>query len=238
MGPSFCLVKKLTGYQLALVHTVCRNRIMTRKKSHLTEEDRALWKAVATQIEPHKKTDTHRKKRSHQWDDEPLATPRRDTEKSKKKNWQTLTHHPAAAPAKKQVLSHELPSIAADVSRHIKTKKRRIDARLDLHGMTQEAAHRKVIAFIHAAYQNGKKTVLVITGKGKNAGLTMPNSARAVVPSTDGTERMASEGVLQKNLPRWLSADATTAKHISGISSAPRELGGAGAFVITLKRQR
>ena len=41
-----------------------------------------------------------------------------------------------------------------------------IDARIDLHGMTQEAAHRRLHRFLEAARADGARMVLVITGKG------------------------------------------------------------------------
>ncbi|MBY0428921.1 MAG: Smr/MutS family protein [Alphaproteobacteria bacterium] len=192
---------------------------MTKKKSHLTDEDRALWKAVSAQVEPHKKTDTHRKKRTFKKNEESpvIAAPKPIVKLAPKKKWESVTHQPASSAApKKQHHIHELPAIAGDVADRIKSKKRSIDARMDLHGMTQDVAHRKAIGFINSSYARHLKTVLIITGKGNAS---------------------SSEGVLQKNLPRWLSADSTTSKHIAGISPAPRELGGSGAFVVTLKRQ-
>lgn len=193
---------------------------MTRKKSHLTDEDRALWKAVSALVEPHKKTSAHRKKRSFkEVEESPVAPTLKPIVKSAiKKKWESISQQPSAPATHKKIIhAHELPAIAGDVSDRIKSKKRSIDARIDLHGMTQDVAHRKAIGFINSSYARGLKTVLIITGKGNAS---------------------SSEGILQKNLPRWLSADNTAAKHIAGISPAPRELGGSGAFVVTLKRQR
>ena len=41
-----------------------------------------------------------------------------------------------------------------------------IEARLDLHGMTQMRAHRALTGFLHRAHHDGLTFVLVITGKG------------------------------------------------------------------------
>ena len=210
---------------------------MTKKKSHLTDEDRALWKSVSHLVEPHKKTDTHRKKRSFKTDDD-TPTPSTSKPASKgsvkpapKKKWENIPHQPAPLSiTKTHASAPQLAAIADDVAGHIKSKKRSIDARLDLHGMTQEMAHRKAIAFINSSYARQLKTILVITGKGKNA--------VAVAPFGAEQSRNITDGILQKNLPRWLAAEPATAKHIAGISQAPRDLGGSGAFVITLKRQR
>ena len=44
---------------------------------------------------------------------------------------------------------------------------KQIDARLDLHGMTQTRAHRALSSFLHRSHGDGLTFVLVITGKGK-----------------------------------------------------------------------
>ncbi|MDX1921554.1 MAG: Smr/MutS family protein [Alphaproteobacteria bacterium] len=187
-----------------------------KKKSYLTDEDRALWKHATSVIEPHKKTEKHQKKRQHKADAEPELPPStKSSHEAFKKKWHAIAHTPIAKPAVKKA-PHELPAIAADVFSNIKHKKRTIDARLDLHGLTQDTAYRKAIAFIAQSVARGLKTVLIITGKGSASN---------------------SEGVLQKNLSRWLAAHAASAQHISGIAPAPRELGGAGAFIITLKKR-
>ena len=59
-----------------------------------------------------------------------------------------------------------------------------IDARVDLHGMTQGEAHGLLLSFLHRAHAGGLRYVLVITGKGASFG---------------------SEGVLKRAVPAWLS---------------------------------
>ncbi|NDE90761.1 MAG: hypothetical protein EB059_06435 [Alphaproteobacteria bacterium] len=207
---------------------------MTRKKSyrtpHLTDEDRALWKASTAVITPHKKTDTHRKKRTLKEEDVVSAPLEKTIAKTVPKNkWQPLAHKPLskAAPKRATAPADRLADIAPDIFKSIEHKKRGIDARLDLHGLTQDAAHRKALSFIQRAYAQKHKTVLIITGKGK--------SAVAVAPL--GAEQ-SHHSILQKNLPRWLDADPATARMIAGITQAPAHLGGAGAYVIMLKKQR
>lgn len=165
--------------------------------------------------EPRKRTEKHQKKRRYKTDDTPAAAPvKKTTAPVHKPKWKPLVHEPVVKSTVKRS-PVELPAVASDVFAGIKSKKRSIDARLDLHGLTQDAAHRKAIAFISQCYARHLKTVLIITGKGSASN---------------------SEGILQKNLSRWLGAHAESVKHISGITQAPRELGGAGAFVITLKK--
>ena len=45
-----------------------------------------------------------------------------------------------------------------------------IDARLDLHGMTQMRSHHALLGFLQRAHYEGLTFVLVITGKGKAGG--------------------------------------------------------------------
>src|SRR5262249_18506172 len=62
-----------------------------------------------------------------------------------------------------------------------------IDARIDLHGMTQLRAHRALLDFLQRAHSDGLTFVLVITGKGT---IGAGNSER---------------GVLRRQVPQWLS---------------------------------
>lgn len=91
-----------------------------------------------------------------------------------------------------------------------------IDRRLDLHGMTQNEAHQRLLAFVAAAFQRGDRTLLVITGKGGRDG---------------------AFGVLRQSLPRWL-AEPTFRAYISGIEEASAGHGGEGAFYVRLKRRK
>ena len=83
-------------------------------------------------------------------------------------------------------------------------------AALDLHGLTQAAAHAKLTRFIEEAVASGMRRVLIITGKGK--------------------------AVLKEAVPRWLEAPRLRA-HISAMGPAPREKGGEGALLVLLKKR-
>ena len=45
-----------------------------------------------------------------------------------------------------------------------------IDARLDLHGLTQTQAHAALLRFLRRAQADGVRMVLVVTGKGTSKG--------------------------------------------------------------------
>ncbi len=92
-----------------------------------------------------------------------------------------------------------------------------IEARIDLHGMTQGDAHRALDAFIAGAHDAGRRCVLVITGKGL---------------TPDG-----SIGVLRANVPRWLNEPALRACILAFTYAQPKD-GGQGALYVLLKKHR
>ena len=65
------------------------------------------------------------------------------------------------------------------------------EARIDLHGMTLAEAHPELIRFVLNAHDQGKRLVLVITGKGKRGEDFGP------IP-----QRM---GALRHQVPQWLA---------------------------------
>lgn len=95
-----------------------------------------------------------------------------------------------------------------------------IDARIDLHGMTQEAAHHRLLRFLEAARKDGARIVLVITGKG----------------TPDLPAIGAGRGILRRAVPEWLASPAFRA-HVSGYENAGRRHGGEGALYVRLRRR-
>lgn len=89
-----------------------------------------------------------------------------------------------------------------------------IDAALDLHGMTQDAAHGALISFVLRAYESQRRCLLVITGKGKQG-----------------------PGVLRAQVPRWLN-HSPLRERILGFSQARPQHGGEGALYVLIKRKR
>ena len=95
-----------------------------------------------------------------------------------------------------------------------------IDARLDLHGLTQDKAHASLASFILSQHQRKARCLLIITGKG--AAKYPPGDIR---------------GVLQSMVPRWL-AEAPFAPLVLGIVPAAARHGGSGAYYVMLRRSR
>lgn len=109
---------------------------------------------------------------------------------------------------------------ASGLDRRSATRLRRgqmaIAATLDLHGQTQAEAHRTLNLMLARAHRAGKRTVLVITGKGlgKEGG-----------------------GVLRANVPRWLD-EPPLSGIVLDVAPAQGKHGGGGAFYVLLRKPR
>ncbi|MFN4175409.1 Smr/MutS family protein [Phenylobacterium sp.] len=88
-----------------------------------------------------------------------------------------------------------------------------IGGRIDLHGMTQDRARAALERFLARSWDDGCRSVLVITGKG-----------------------VQGDGVLRRAAPEWLAAPHL-AHIVAGVSEAHRRHGGAGALYVALKRK-
>lgn len=96
-----------------------------------------------------------------------------------------------------------------------------IDARLDLHGLTQGEAHDALLRFLRTASARDARLVLVITGKGKAGAYE------------EGRER----GVLRRQVPQWLSLPEFR-DYVVGFEDAHIAHGGEGALYVRVRRAR
>ncbi|MFG1299390.1 Smr/MutS family protein [Xanthobacter sp. V3C-3] len=101
-----------------------------------------------------------------------------------------------------------------------------VDARLDLHGLTQAAAHRRLRMFLFDAQASGHGVVLVITGKGDPERL-----------GSHGPAFGEGRGVLRRAVPLWL-AEPDLRAVVLGFESAGRRHGGEGALYVRIRRRR
>jgi DNA-nicking Smr family endonuclease len=184
---------------------------MTRKRRGLTEDEKRLWAAVkqtATPLRPEPVGAESRETAQPPMPEAkevagPAMTPRAAAPKTQ----------PKAAPA---VLDRRTLS---RLSRGITS----VDARIDLHGLTQSLAHRRLLRFLEEAQAHGARVVLVITGKGK--------------PGEPAEYGFAERGVLRRAVPQWLrSADFQPT--VSGFAEAGRRHGGSGAVYVRIRRRR
>src|SRR5207244_1968895 len=101
---------------------------------------------------------------------------------------------------------------------HLSRGRKEIDARLDLHGMTQTRAHRALFGFLQRAHHDGLTFVLIITGKGKM-----------------GAE--SERGVLRRQVPQWLGLPEFRSL-VVGFEEAHIGHGGEGALYVRVRRAR
>ena len=93
-----------------------------------------------------------------------------------------------------------------------------IDARLDLHGLTQSEAHGRLLGFLQSMQSRGASVVLVITGKGR-VGAT------------------SERGVLRRQVPQWLDLPEFRLC-VSGFEEAHIGHGGEGALYVRVRKAR
>lgn len=101
------------------------------------------------------------------------------------------------------------------------------DAKLDLHGLTEQAAHKTLLSFLQAAHRRGDRLVLIVTGKGgsePHAPFDLELAGR-------------SRGVLKTMVPRWLD-EAPLARLIADRRTAHRRHGGDGALYVYLRKAK
>jgi DNA-nicking Smr family endonuclease len=97
------------------------------------------------------------------------------------------------------------------------------EGRIDLHGMTVAAAHVALTAYLLRSYAEGKRLVLVITGKGRSAKDSGP------IPTP--------KGILRHQLPDWVSQPPLN-QIVLQIAKAHQRHGGGGAYYVYLSRNR
>jgi DNA-nicking Smr family endonuclease len=180
-----------------------------RRKRSLSEEERALWESVAKQTKPLRKKPRAAKPEAAASAAEapavakPIAPPKAVP----------LAKIPRAPPA-----APPLAPLGRRERAQLSRGRKEIDARLDLHGMTQTRAHRALSGFLRRAHREGLTFVLVITGKGKM-----------------GVE--SERGVLRRQVPQWLSLPEFRSL-VVGFEEAHVGHGGEGALYVRIRRSK
>lgn len=178
------------------------------RKRALTEEEHALWESVARQVKPLRKKPRLSKAQSAEPSPEPAAVHSKPSPKAPPSIAAPKPSKPAVPP---------LASLGRRERSRLSRGRSEIEARLDLHGMTQVRAHRALLRFLQRAHDEGLTFVLVITGKG-----TVGESER---------------GVLRRQVPQWLSLPEFRA-FVVGFEPAHIGHGGEGALYVRIRRAR
>ena len=177
---------------------------MSRRRP-LSEEERALWSGFVRSI-----------------------TPLRDAPEPPPPSTSDNTGD-ASAPSRHSARQEPPPGKKtpplAPLGRRLKQRVARgrepIDARLDLHGMTQKEAHAALLRFLRRAQADGARIALVVTGKGNRKG------------EHQGAER----GVLRRQVPMWLALPEFRLL-VVGFEDAHVGHGGEGALYVRLRCAR
>lgn len=183
---------------------------VSRRKRSLTREEAELWETVAKQAKPLRKRARPAKALQEIADESPtMPAPVLQLKSSP-----VTPKIPSVPPA---------PPPLAPLGRRERSKLSRgrkdIDARLDLHGMTQSRAHRVLLNFLHHAQEDGLSVVLIITGKGRTVGAE------------------SERGVLRRQVPQWLGLPEFRSVVI-GFDEAHIGHGGEGALYVRIRRVR
>jgi DNA-nicking Smr family endonuclease len=195
---------------------------MPKKSITLSTEDMVLWQRVTSEVTPLKSTT------------KPVTFLNLGADVTKRKNkflkknarahkrvaLDGIPYQPAVSAQKKDVFKQASPidlrhgekaGIDGSMQRRLTRGEVLIDLRLDLHGMTAARAHNQLIQFIVSAAHQGRRCVLVITGKGS--------------------------GVLNAHVPNWLKQQPLSF-HVLALAEARPKDGGSGAFYVLLRRKR
>lgn len=107
--------------------------------------------------------------------------------------------------------------------RKFKREEFNIEAKLDLHGLTEDKAFTEVNNFVTQCYNKGKRCIIIITGKG----LTVREDDDIFTP----------KGILKKQVPQWLNMPQIRAMILT-YKNPSEKLGGSGALYILLRRNK
>jgi DNA-nicking Smr family endonuclease len=193
---------------------------MSRRRP-LSDEEHALWTGVVRSIRPLK----------HKTNSAAVAAEGAEPAKAKAPSPKLppepprleKQHEAQPAPAGRHA-TKEAPPPLTPLGRRLKQRVARgresIDARIDLHGLTQREAHAALLRFLHRAQADGVRIALVVTGKGTGRG-----------------PEQRERGILKRQVPQWLSLPEFRSV-VVGFEDAHVGHGGEGALYVRLRRAR
>jgi DNA-nicking Smr family endonuclease len=184
----------------------------------LSPEDRRLWQHVAAQIKPLTGRDRLRSRTAELLPEAPnVPTPAPPKRRSAATAGQVPPTPPTVRPKPPAPLLHGTrDGLDRRKAERLSRGKLPIEATLDLHGLRQADAHRRLEGFLADCQAMGKRCVLVVTGKGQHK---------------------EEAGVLRSAVPRWLNEQPNRQRVLSFDYAQPRH-GGTGALYVLLRRRR
>lgn len=183
-----------------------------RRHRPLSEDERVLWEGVAKQVKP-------LRKRTRIIKPDPVVVIEASPPPALPMSRKVLETPPAKAVKHVAPPMPPLTVLGRRERSQLSRGRKEIDARLDLHGMTQERAHRALATFLQRASYDGMSFVLIITGKGRTGSLE------------------SERGILRRQVPIWLGLPEFRAL-VVGFEEAHIGHGGAGALYVRVRRAR
>jgi DNA-nicking Smr family endonuclease len=180
----------------------------------LTPDEEDLWSLVSRTVRPLRSA-APAKKLAAETGKADKKTPVRETPRPVKKG--AALEAEAAKPRPRAAGSPSLAPIMRKEKQKLARGHETVDARIDLHGMTQTEAHAALRSLLQRSQAKGAKFVLVITGKG------LPNSA------------LNGRGVLRRQVPLWLALPEFR-RYVAGFDVASVSHGGEGALYVRLRK--
>lgn len=183
----------------------------------MTDEDKNFWKEYTKDVEKisvRKKDISEipavpQKRRNSECEfifSKPISNPVSKPTKNICKKYAELTHGSS-------------DNIDKRTAYRLKSGQMRIEERLDLHGHTQDEAYNALIKFVKSSFENKKRCVLIITGKGRKR---------------SEQEEIGNRGVLKEMIPIWLNSPELR-PYLLMFSYAKTIDGGEGALYVLLK---
>lgn len=195
---------------------------MTRRRRVRPDEE-ALWRKVADQTE---RMHPQPKLNPADFVDTPAPTPRTapmfDALPEPQRRVEQQTRIDLSPSISDQVNAHPV-QMDKKAFTQMKRGKLNPESKIDLHGMTLDRAHPALTRFILTAQAQGKRLVLVVTGKGKQR--------------DDGGPIPVRFGVLRHQVPQWLSMPPLSSAVLQ-VSNAHGKHGGSGAYYVYLRKRR
>jgi DNA-nicking Smr family endonuclease len=195
---------------------------MTRRRRHLSQEERALWDRVTGTTKPMAP--------DARPDPTPLAPlrqkpviPRADLPDFQVGQMADAYRPHDILPSIGHRLTNAPVNMDAKSFGKMKRGKLQPEGRIDLHGMTLAQAHPALMSFILTSWAMDRRLVLVITGKGKDRDEGGPIPTR--------------NGILRHQVPQWLALPPL-AQAVLQVTPAHLKHGGQGAYYIYLRRRR
>jgi DNA-nicking Smr family endonuclease len=184
----------------------------------LTAEDRALWSKVVESATP-----MHKRRLPAPLTAPASGKPAKKTDPPRPlPEFQVGEKASGAAGSGRALAAHGPASPRMDARAFTRMKRGKLtpEARIDLHGMTVATAHAALATFILRAAADGRRLVLVITGKGREGDGPIPEQ----------------RGILRRQVPHWLETPPLS-QVVLQVESAHRRHGGSGAYYVYLRRR-